>query len=55
MIFEAKNNIFTSKNVFRSKKKKRLTGGRKKMISKPKMKIGAKNILTKAKTKRRNR
>ena len=53
MIFEAKNNIFTSKNVFRSKKNKKwLTGGPKKTILKQKKKKIAPSTLTIAKKKK---
>ena len=52
MIVEAKNNMFTSKNVFRSKtNEKWLTGGPKMMISKQKIKKIAKSTLTIAKNK----
>ena len=53
MIFEAKNNMFTSKNVLRSKKNKKwLTGGPKMTISKQKIKKIAKSTLTIAKKKK---
>ena len=52
MFFEATNNIFTSKNVFRSKKNKKwLTGGPKMTISKQKIKKIAKSTLPIAKKK----